>query len=109
MTLTTTALALYHRTKAQFHQLTSPTALLQADHNHPRHPFTVAFPTHRTPGPRRRRRARPLTKAIRHLLTAYPPPPPLPPASPSPTPPATKKPPCRLCAATRHPIHSKPR
>lgn len=93
MTLATSALALYHRTKAQFRQLTHPTARLHADHNHLQHPFTIAFPTHRTPGPRRRRHPRLLTTAIRHLLAAYSPaslPPP--PLSTRPTPPASLPP-----------------
>jgi hypothetical protein len=97
MTLATSALALYHRTKAQFHQLTHPTALLSADHNHSQRPFTIAFRTHRTNRPRRRSPSRPLTKAIRHLLAAYPPAPAPP---PRPAPPVAKKPSCRLCAAT---------
>ncbi|WP_223165814.1 hypothetical protein, partial [Lentzea indica] len=71
MTLATTALALYHRTKAQFRQLTHPTAP-SADHNHPQRAITVAFPLHRVRAARRRRPRR-LTTAIRRLLTAYPP------------------------------------
>lgn len=98
MTLAISALALYHRTKAQFRQLTRPTPLLAADHNHLQHPVTIAFPTHRTPG-RRHRRSHPLTTAIRRLLAAYPPAP-LPPRLA----PLAQRPPCRLCdAMTRTP------
>lgn len=99
MTLTTTALALYHRTKAQYHLLTRPIAA-SADHNHPRCALTIGFPVHRTRGPRRRR-PRPLTSFIHHLLAAFPPAP-LPPARPAP--PVMEKPPCRLCAATSHAV-----
>lgn len=106
MTLATTALALYHRTKAQYLHLTHPAPLLPPDHNHPQHPLTIAFPTHRTTTTHRHRpRPRPLTKAIRHVLAAYPPAP-LPP--PSPTPPTPTKPPCRLCAATTQPPPTHP-
>jgi len=101
MTLATQVLALYHRARAQYRHLTGP-PLLPADHNHATRPLTVAFPVHRSPTPPRRR-SRPLRTALRHLLTAaFPPPPappaPLPPASPRL--PASRRRPCRMCAAT---------
>jgi hypothetical protein len=92
MTLATTALALYARTRAQLHHLTSPTTLA-ADYNHPQCAVLGAFPLHR-PTTRRRRRARPVTNAIRRLLTAC-----FPLPSPRPVRLVPEKPPCRLCAA----------
>ncbi|WP_143467084.1 hypothetical protein [Lentzea kentuckyensis] len=97
MTFVTTALALYHRAKAQYRVLTHPAAVLAADHNHHPRPLQVVFPVHRTQGPRRRPRPRLLTTAIRRLLAERAP------APPSPAPPVAKKPSCRLCAAVVHP------
>jgi hypothetical protein len=88
----TTAVALYARTRAQFHHLTRPTTL-HADHNHP-HAVSLDFPLHRPVTPRRRR-PNLLTTAVRRLLTAYQPPPP-----PCPLPLAPERPQCRLCDAT---------
>jgi len=105
MTLATTALALYLRTKIQFRYLTNP-APPSADHNHPPHPITVAFPLHPPEArPRTRRRRRPhrfLTNTLRRLLPTHPlpPPVPVPPTTPIPTRP-TKSSSCRLCAAMR--------
>lgn len=91
----TTAVALYARTRAQFHHLTRPTTL-HADHNHPHQAVSLDFHLHR-PATARRRRPNLLTTAVRRLLTAYQPPP-LPP--PHPLPLAPERPRCRLCAAT---------
>lgn len=104
MSLAAQVLGLYHRTRAQYRHLTRP-SLVPADHNHVTRPLAVAFPVHRSPTPPRRR-SRPLTTALRHLLTeAFPPPAPprpVPPAPPSS--PAVPRPrPCRLCAATVQP------
>ncbi|GHH62631.1 hypothetical protein GCM10017774_90740 [Lentzea cavernae] len=109
MTATAKALALYHRTKAQYHHLTRH-SLIPADHNHLTRPLTLASALHRSPTPPRPSR-RPLTTALRHLLAAaFPPPPsptPLPP--PIPTTPALRPRPCRLCAATEpHPSARRP-
>lgn len=98
MTFATAALALYHRTKAQYRALTHPAAGLAADHNHHQRPLHVVFAVHRGQAPRRRPRPRLLTTAIRRLLAELVPAPP-----PQPVPPLAKKPPCRLCAATVHP------
>jgi hypothetical protein len=95
MTLVNTALALYARTRAQFHHLTRPTTL-HADHIHPCQAVSLGFRLHRPATPRRRR-PNLLTTAVRRLLTAYRLPP-LPP--PHPLPLAPERPQCRLCDAT---------
>lgn len=90
MTVATTAVALYVRVKAQFHQLTVPVPL-EADHNHLARPIEVVFPLHRSRATKRRRPQRLLTAVIRRALRSIP--------APPPAPPAAEKPPCRLCAA----------
>lgn len=93
---TAKAVALYHRTRAQYHHLTRPT-LIPADHNNLPRPLTLAFPLHRPRTPPTPPRRRPLTKALHHLLTAAFPPPP---AMPPPPAPSSSQRPCRLCEAT---------
>ncbi|SMD24112.1 hypothetical protein [Lentzea albidocapillata] len=101
MTLVNKALALYHRTRAQYLQLTSPSRF-PADHNHLARPLAVTFPLHRSPtSPRRRRR--PLNTALRHLLAASFPPRPaplVPLVAPAAAAPHVVQRQCRMCAAT---------
>lgn len=92
MTAITTALALYVRVKAQFHQLTNPVPLA-ADQNHLARPIEVVFPLHDSRVAKRRRPYRLLTAVISRALRSVPAPPPVP------SPPAAEKPSCRLCAA----------
>lgn len=103
MTLATKAVALYHRTRAQYRHLTSPSHF-PADHNHLARPLALAFPVHRSRTPPRRR-LRPLATALRHWLAAsFPPPPPPRPAPlvPLAVPPPAVQRQCRICAATVH-------
>jgi hypothetical protein len=101
MTLTTRALALYQRTRAQYRHLTA-SPQLPADHTHLTRQLTLTFPLHRPPT-RPHRRPRPLATALRHLLAALTPPPPSPsPPAPPAVPPISLQRPCRMCAATVH-------
>ncbi|SES44999.1 hypothetical protein SAMN04488000_13515 [Lentzea albida] len=94
------AVALYHRTRAQYLHLTRQT-LIPADHNNLPRPLTLAFPLHRSePRPAKPRR-RPLTRALHHLLAAAFPPLPAPaPSAPAPPPTHLTPRPCRFCEAT---------
>lgn len=94
------AVALYHRTRAQYLHLTRQT-LIPADHNNLPRPLTLTFPLHRSPPRPAKARRRPLTRALHHLLAAaFPPLPAAAPSAPAPSPTRVTQRTCRFCEAT---------